>query len=87
MSCYCYIIECSDGTYYTGWTTDPERRVSQHNKGVGAKYTSTRRPVKLVYLESQPNRTEAMKRELAIKRMKRDQKGRLIETGKINSKQ
>lgn len=82
MSCYCYIVECSDGTYYTGWTTDPERRVSQHNKGVGAKYTSTRRPVKLVYLESQPNRTEAMKRELAIKRMKRDQKGRLIETGK-----
>ncbi|MBL0344345.1 GIY-YIG nuclease family protein [Candidatus Villigracilis affinis] len=87
MSCYCYIVECSDGTYYTGWTIDPERRVSQHNKGVGAKYTSTRRPVKLVYLESQPNRTEAMKRELAIKRMKRDQKGRLIETGKINSKQ
>ena len=87
MSCYCYIVECSDGTYYTGWTTDPERRVSQHNKGVGAKYTSTRRPVKLVYLESQPNRTEAMKRELAIKRMKRDQKGRLIETGKINSEQ
>ena len=87
MSCYCYIVECSDGTYYTGWTTDPERRVSQHNKGVGAKYTSTRRPVKLVYLESQPNRTEAMKRELAIKRMKRDQKGRLIEIGKINSKQ
>ena len=86
MSCYCYIIECSDGTYYTGWTTDPERRVSQHNKGVGAKYTSTRRPVKLVYLESQPNRTEAMKRELAIKRMKREQKGKLIEAGKVNSK-
>lgn len=84
MSCYCYIIECSDGTYYTGWTTDPERRVLQHNKGVGAKYTSTRRPVKLVYLESQPNRTEAMKRELAIKRMKREQKGKLIETGKVS---
>ena len=84
MSCYCYIVECSDGTYYTGWTTDPERRVSQHNKGVGAKYTSTRRPVKLVYLESQPNRTEAMKRELAIKRMKREQKGKLIETGKVS---
>ena len=84
MSCYCYIVECSDGTYYTGWTTDPERRVSQHNKGVGAKYTSTRRPVKLVYLESQPNRTEAMKRELAIKRMKREQKGKLIEAGKVS---
>ena len=86
MSCYCYIVECSDGTYYTGWTIDPERRVSQHNKGVGAKYTSTRRPVKLVYLEAQPNRTEAMKRELAIKRMKREQKGKLIEAGKVNSK-
>ena len=84
MSCYCYIVECSDGTYYTGWTIDPERRVSQHNKGVGAKYTSTRRPVKLVYLEAQPNRTEAMKRELAIKRMKREQKGKLIEAGKVS---
>jgi putative endonuclease len=78
MSCYCYIVECADGTFYTGWTTDPERRVSQHNKGIGAKYTSTRRPVKLVYLETLPNRTEAMKRELAIKKMKRAQKSRLV---------
>jgi putative endonuclease len=84
MSCYCYILKCSDGTFYTGWTTDPERRVAQHNKGAGAKYTSTRRPVKLVYLETHPNRTDAMKRELAIKKMKRVQKSRLIEeyTGK-----
>lgn len=80
---YCYIVECSDGTFYTGWTTDPERRVSQHNKGVGAKYTSVRRPVKLVYLESQQDRTAAMKRELAIKRMSRAQKIRLAEGGKI----
>jgi len=79
MSCYCYILQCADGTFYTGWTTDPERRVAQHNKGVGAKYTSTRRPVALVYLESHPNRTAAMKRELAIKKMKRSQKSRLIE--------
>jgi putative endonuclease len=79
MSCYCYILECADGTFYTGWTTDPERRVSQHNKGIGAKYTSTRRPVKLVYLESNSNRTEAMKRELAIKKMKRVQKERLVD--------
>ncbi len=78
MSCYCYILECADGTYYTGWTTDPERRVSQHNKGVGAKYTSTRRPVKLVYLETYPNRVDAMKRELAIKKMKRAQKIKLV---------
>ncbi len=79
MTCYCYILKCVDGTFYTGWTTDPERRVKQHNKGVGAKYTSTRRPVKLVYLEERPNRTEAMKRELAIKRMKRSQKIKLME--------
>ena len=79
MSCYCYILQCADGTFYTGWTTDPVRRVAQHNKGIGAKYTSTRRPVKLVYLETHPNRTDAMKRELAIKKMKRGQKSRLAE--------
>jgi len=62
MSCYCYIVKCADGTFYTGWTTDPERRVTQHNKGIGAKYTSMRRPVKLVYLEPLSNRTDAMKR-------------------------
>jgi putative endonuclease len=78
MGCYCYILECADGTFYTGWTTDPQRRVAQHNKGVGAKYTSTRRPVKLVYLEPQSTRTDAMKRELAIKRMKRVQKIKLV---------
>jgi putative endonuclease len=79
MTCYCYIVECSDGTYYTGWTTDPERRVKQHNKGIGAKYTSMRLPIKLVYLEPHPNRTEAMRRELAIKKMKRVQKSKLVE--------
>lgn len=51
MTCFCYILECADGTYYTGWTTDPERRLAQHSKGTGARYTKTRRPVKLVYLE------------------------------------
>lgn len=79
MNCYCYIVKCADGTFYTGWTTDPERRITQHNKGVGAKYTSTRRPVKLVYLETHPNRTAAMKRELAIKKMNRGQKSNLVE--------
>ncbi|MBK8619693.1 MAG: GIY-YIG nuclease family protein [Anaerolineales bacterium] len=83
MSCYCYILECADGTFYTGWTTDPQRRVNQHNKGIGAKYTSTRRPVKLVYLETLSTRTEAMKRELAIKKMKRTQKSKLIETASL----
>jgi len=79
MTCYCYIVECADGTFYTGWTVDPEKRVAQHNKGVGAKYTSTRRPVTLVYLEEHPNRISAMKRELAIKKMKRVQKSKLAQ--------
>ena len=77
--CYCYIVECADGTYYTGWAVDPQRRVAVHNKGRGARYTRMRLPVKLVYVEPQPDRTTAMKRELAIKRMDRARKMRLIE--------
>ena len=76
--CYCYIVECADGTYYTGWAVDPEKRVQVHNKGRGAKYTRTRRPVKLVYVEEQPDRVTAMKRERAIKKMTRDKKQKLF---------
>jgi len=78
MSCYCYILECADGTYYTGWTVDPERRLAMHNKGRGARYTRTRVPVKLVYVEELPDRKSAMKREIAIKKMKRERKGKVI---------
>jgi putative endonuclease len=78
MSCYCYIVECSDGTYYTGWTTDPEHRVATHNRGRGAKYTSMRLPVKLIYVEAQADRKSAMKRERAIKKMTRSQKQKLF---------
>ncbi|HRK90769.1 MAG TPA: GIY-YIG nuclease family protein [Anaerolineales bacterium] len=78
MTCYCYILECSDGTYYTGWTTDPERRVKQHNKGLGARYTKTRRPVKLVYLEEQADKISALKRERAIKALPRKKKMELF---------
>jgi putative endonuclease len=78
MECFCYILECSDGTFYTGWTTDPERRVQQHNKGTGARYTKTRRPVKLVYVEPQPDKVTAMKRERAIKALSRQQKMKLF---------
>ena len=77
--CYCYIVECADGTYYTGWTTDPQRRVAVHNSGRGAKYTKMRLPVKLVYVEEQPDRHAAMKRELAIKRMGRAGKQKLVD--------
>jgi len=88
MPCYCYIVECADGTYYTGWTTDPERRVATHNKGRGAKYTKMRLPVKLMYVEEQPDRKAAMKREIAIKRIGRIGKEKLIgENGKHGNKQ
>jgi putative endonuclease len=76
--CYCYIVECADGTYYTGWAVDPERRVAVHNQGRGARYTRTRRPVRLVYVESQPDISTALKRERAIKRMTREGKRKLI---------
>ena len=77
--CYCYIVECADGTFYTGWAVDPERRVAVHNKGRGARYTRMRLPVRLVYVEAQPDRTTAMKREIAIKRMNRARKMKLIQ--------
>ena len=78
MPCFCYILECSDGTYYTGWTTDPARRTMQHNTGCGAKYTRSHRPVRLVYVEELPDRGSAMRRELQIKRMKREGKEKLM---------
>lgn len=77
--CYCYIVECADGTYYTGWAIDPEKRATVHNKGRGAKYTKMRLPVKLVYIEAQPDRVTAMKREIAIKRLGRVGKAKLID--------
>jgi len=80
MPFFCYILECSDGTFYTGWTTDPPRREKQHNAGTGARYTRVRRPVKMVYIEEQPDRTTAMKRELAIKRLKRPGKSKLVKS-------
>jgi len=78
MPFYCYIVKCSDGTFYTGWTTDPVRREKQHNAGTGARYTRMHRPVKMVYLEEQPDRTSAMKREVAIKRLAHSAKGKLV---------
>ncbi len=75
---FCYIVECADGTYYTGWTTNPERRTRQHNRGRGAKYTRQHGPVRLVYLESLPDQSQAMRREHEIKALKRTQKQRLI---------
>lgn len=75
---YTYIVRCSDGTLYTGWTTDVERRVRTHNSGKGAKYTRSRLPVTLVYYETYPTRQEAMRREWEIKQLTREEKKRLI---------
>ena len=75
---YVYILECSDGTYYTGWTTDVPRRVAVHQNGEGAKYTRGRLPVKLAYYEECASKSEAQQREYAIKNMTRLNKLKLI---------
>lgn len=75
---YVYILLCGDGTLYTGWTTDLEKRVEKHNAGIGAKYTRGRIPVKLVHFEEYNTKIEALKREMKIKRMSRKQKNILI---------
>jgi putative endonuclease len=80
MPFYCYILECADGTYYTGWTSDPERRLRQHNGRQGSRYTRVRRPVRLVYLEEQPDRSGAMQRETRIKQMNRQSKEKLVKS-------
>ena len=66
-----YILECADGTLYTGATTDPERRLAEHNAGRGARYTRARRPLTLVYVEPAADRSAALRREAAIKRLPR----------------
>ncbi|MGI6737150.1 MAG: GIY-YIG nuclease family protein [Anaerovoracaceae bacterium] len=75
---YVYIVECRDGSYYTGWTNDIKARLQAHNEGRGAKYTRSRRPVHLVHLETFSSRSAALKRERAIKRLSRADKVRLI---------
>ena len=75
---YVYMLRCRDGTLYTGITTDVERRAAVHNRGKGAKYTRSRLPVTVVYRESQPDKSAALKRELEIKGLTRVQKLRLI---------
>ena len=75
---YTYILECSDGTYYCGWTNDLEKRLSAHNNGKGAKYTKARLPVKLIYYEEYETKEEAMSREWHIKQITRQEKENLI---------
>ena len=82
---YTYILECKDGTLYTGWTNDIEKRLAAHNAGRGAKYTKSRRPVELVYLEMFDTKEEAMRREYEIKRLNRQEKMKLVKMQKEHS--
>ena len=74
-----YVLKCADGSLYTGYTTDLERRVAEHDAGEGAKYTRGRTPVELVHAESFDSRSAAMRREYEIKRLSRAEKERLVE--------
>ena len=76
---YTYMAECSDGTVYTGYTTDVHRRIKEHNAGRGAKYTRSRLPVRLVYYEQHETKTVAMQREYEIKQLRREEKLKLVE--------
>ncbi len=73
-----YVVRCADGTYYTGYTTDVERRVLEHDAGEGAKYTRGRTPVELVHAEEHPSRSAALVREHEIKALSRRGKERLV---------
>lgn len=75
---FVYILECCDHTYYTGWTNNLDKRIDTHNRGKGAKYTRYRIPVTLVYYETFPDKSTAMKREYEIKQLSRKEKEKLI---------
>jgi len=75
---YVYILRCADDSYYTGYTTDPDRRLAEHNAGEGAKYTRGRTPVEPVFLAAFDSRSAAMAREYEIKQLRRSEKEQLI---------
>ena len=80
---FVYMVRCSDGTLYTGYAKDPERRARAHNAGRGARYTSGRRPVSLVYIERFRSMGKALSREHALKRATRRQKELIIAAGSL----
>ena len=75
---YTYILRCADGTLYTGWTNDLDRRLAAHNAGKASKYTRVRLPVELAYFETFETKEEAMRREVLIKQLSRPEKLKLI---------
>ena len=78
MSAYTYLLRCSDGTLYCGWTDNIEKRLAAHNSGKASKYTRSRLPVKLVYFETFETKQEAMSREARIKQLSRREKLALV---------
>ena len=79
MAYYCYMVRCANDAYYTGWTTDPIRRVKEHNAGRGARYTRMHGPVELVYVEEVEDHIAALKREAEIKKLGHARKVKLAE--------
>ena len=75
---YLYILRCGDGTLYTGITTDVEKRLEAHRSGKGAKYTRGRSPLELIYREKCGSHSDALKRELTVKKLSREQKEMLL---------
>lgn len=84
MAWYVYILQCGDGSLYTGCTDDVQRRLAAHRSGRGAKYTRGRLPLELVYQEAVPDRSAALRREAAIKKVSRQEKLRLIEAAETH---
>ncbi|WP_418577281.1 GIY-YIG nuclease family protein [Phascolarctobacterium succinatutens] len=80
MAAFVYMLRCKDGSLYTGWTNDLEHRLAMHSSGRGAKYTRGRGPLKLVYSEELPDKEAALRRECAIKKLRREQKLALLQT-------
>lgn len=81
---YVYIIECSDKSFYTGWTNNLDKRIKKHQAGRASKYTRSRLPVELVYYEEMIDRSQALRREAMIKKMSRAQKESLISNKNID---
>lgn len=83
VSHYVYILQCADGTFYTGYSTDPQRRAREHNDGNGAKYTRGRTPVNLVHTEEFNTQSEALEREYEIKQMDRQEKATVMKRSSL----
>jgi putative endonuclease len=75
---YAYMLRCADGSLYTGYTVNMQKRLAAHNRGAASKYTRVRLPVALAYLEAYPSKHEAMQRECALKRLKKEEKEQLV---------